>query len=839
MKTVLNKILPHVLAIAFFYLLVSVYFAPAIFQGKDIRSIDIEKWIGMAQEVKEYAQTEESKDFPVIGWLGNMFSGMPAYSSSNQRMPINFMSFIDEPIKAIHAHGAGMVLIALICFYILMCVLKVNIWLAIAGAIAFAFASYNIVIIDAGHVTKAYVIALMPLTIAGMWLVFKEKWLLGSVLTILGITLSIRNNHIQITYYLAIFCIILFLGYLAQQIKKKEYLKPAKIAGLFLVCIAIAVLPNLGKLYANYELSNESTRGATELTAEKTDDDRRISTGLDIDYAFAWSYGVMETMTLLIPNFYGGSSGKELGRDSHLHQAMRANGMQVGSTLRAPTYWGDQPFTKGPVYFGALVCFLFVLGMFVIKNSLKWWFLGATIFFILLSWGRNFMVFNEFLFHYFPLYNKFRTVAMSLVIPGMIFPIIGIWGLKVIFNQEVEKTKLLKSFYWSFGITGGLCLIFWLMPGAFLNFQSANDVRFNLPDWYYEALLADREMLLKKDAFRSLAYIVLGAGLIFWFIKSKKNTAKIAQYAAIGIAVLILVDLWVVAKRYVNHDTFVTQQTIDAVRDKSVADRFILQDTDPSFRVLNLNNPFNESHTSFFHKSIGGYNAAKLRRYQELIDHRLVREINQIISAFQQVRTFEDLENMTAVVFPQTPSLNMLNTRYIIFNTDQPPIINPFAFGNAWFVENYEIVENADAELSALHRINPLTTAVVDRRFVDYLAGFSFQKDENASIEMISYEPVRVRYKFSSATDQLVVFSEIFYPHGWEVTINGKKAEHFRVNWTLRGMIIPTGEYLIEFKFMPRNFILAARIASVSSFFILLLLIGAIGWSTWKSFRKD
>jgi len=436
-----------------------------------------------------------------------------------------------------------------------------------------------------------------------------------------------------------------------------------------------------------------------------------------------------------------------------------------------------------------------------------------------------------------PLYNKFRTVAMSLVIPGMIFPIVGIWGLKVIFNQEVEKTKLLKSFYWSFGITGGLCLIFWLMPSAFLSFQSAHDVRFNFPDWYYEALLADREMLLKKDAFRSLAYIVLGAGLIFWFIKSKKNTAKIAQYAAIGIAVLILVDLWVVAKRYVNHDTFVTQQTLNAVREKSVADRFILQDTDHSFRVLNLNNPFNESNTSFYHKSIGGYNAAKLRRYQELIDHRLVREISLIISAFQQVRTQEEFENMIAV-FQQTPSLNMLNARYIIFNPEHPPIINPFAFGNAWFVENYDIVENADAELAALHRINPLETAVVDVRFAHYLDGFSFQKDENATIEMISYEPVRVRYKSSAATDQLVVFSEIFYPHGWEVTINGKKAEHFRANWTLRAMIVPAGEHLIEFKFMPRNYILASRIASVSSFFILLLLIGAIVWSGWQHFKK-
>ena len=840
MKQILKRMIPHVLAVAFFFLLAVAYFAPVFFHGKELRMGDVEKWEGMAREVKLYAQTEESKDFPIIGWIGSMFSGMPAYSASNQRTPTNFLDFVDAPIKALHQHGASIVLLGLISFYILMIVMGMSVWLAIAGAIAFAFASYNIIIIDAGHITKAYVIAYMPLTIAGMWLVFKERWLLGAALTTLSIALSIKHNHIQITYYLAIFCVIFYLGYLVQQIRQKEYIKPLKAAGLFLACILLAVSTNLGILYANYELSHESQRGATELTYETTGDDRRVSTGLCIDFAFMWSYGRAETLTFLIPNAFGGASipfGEDSETVNELVRRARAGAIDEQSAnilfRFSRQFWGDKPFTSGPVYFGAIVCLLFLLGMFVIKNQLKWWMLGGAVLFIFIAWGRNFMVFGEFLFHYFPLYNRFRTVEMALVIPGMLFPIVGIWGLKLILNQEVEKARLMKGLYWSAGITGGLCLIFWLIPGMFLSFQSADYAHFGFPDWFIQALIADREALVRRDAFRSLVYILLAGGLIFWFAKSK-NAVKTAKYIAIGIGVLILVDLWTVAKRFVNHDSFIPTTTIAAIRNKSLADQIILQDTDPSFRVLNMNNTFVESHTSFFHKSIGGNNAAKLRRYEDLIQHRLNWEINVIRQALPQVRTFEELNE----VLQEVPSLNMLNARYIIFDPNQPPIVNPNAFGNAWFVHNYEIVENADAEMAALDRVNLLETAVLDRRFAHYVSGFRFQPDENASIVMTSYEPVRVRYKFSAATDQLVVFSEIFYPHGWEATINGEPAEHFRVNWTLRAMIVPAGEHLIEFKFMPRNVIRAWYAGSTMSLFVLLFLIGAIGWSVWKDYLK-
>lgn len=831
MNIQLKNVLKHTGVIAFFILLVSIYFAPGIFNGKAIPQGDMEKAIGMSQELREYYEKEGKSS----AWTGSMFSGMPAYHIYIFGGPQNFLSLLEKPIKAIDYQGASALLVGLICFYILMCVLGVNVWLAIAGAIAFAFASYNIIILHAGHITKAYVIAYMPLTIAGMLLVFKEKWLLGGVTTILGIALSIRNSHIQITYYLAIFCFILFLGYLFANIKKKNYVIPAKVSGLFLICILIGVLPSLGSLYSNYEMSKESTRGKSELTSVTTGNTEKVSSGLDMDYAFAWSYGKAETMTLLIPNFYGGSSGGELGKDSELYKAMKANRMQVGKTIQTATYWGDQPFTSGPVYFGALVCFLFVLGMFVIKNPLKWWILGASVFFIFLSWGRNFMAFNEFMFHYLPMYNKFRTVSMSLVIPSMTFVIIGIWGLKVILLQEVDKKKLLKSFYWAFGIVGGLCLVFWIMPGAFLDFRSPNDVQYQFPDWYYNALLQDRESLLKKDAFRSFAFILLGAALIFWFIKSK-NAANIAKYVSIGFVLLILVDLWTVDKRFVNYDSFVPKKSVNSFK-KTNADNFILQDKDPSYRVLNLNNPFNESNTSYYHKSIGGYNAAKLRRYQELIDYRISGEINQIINAFQQVRTYEDLENMP--VLQNTIGLNMLNARYIVFNPEQPPIINPHAYGNVWFVEDYELVEDADAELAALNRINPLKTAVVDRHFADNITGFSFSKDENATIEMISYEPVRVRYKSHTSSDQLAVFSEIYYPHGWEASIDGEPVEHFRADWTLRSLIVPAGEHVIEFKFVPKTYITMSRIASVSSLLILLMLIATIGWYGWSYFKKE
>lgn len=828
-----KAIVKHLGVILFFFCLTAVYFAPAVFEDKVIQQTDVVKYEGMAKEAKDYVKTPESKEHKVVGWLGNAFSGMPSYSVTNVKTPTNFLSYIERIPRTLGTE-AGMILCALISCYILMCVLGVNSWLAIAGAIAFTFASYNIIILEAGHITKAYVIACMPLTIAGMFLVFKQKYLWGSVLTMLGIALSLRNNHVQVTYYLTIFCLFLFLGYLVSQIKERNFSQLTKATSILIVCLLIAVLQSAGSLYANYELSKESIRGKSELTAATTGDTGKASGGLDFDYAFAWSYGKAETMTLLIPNFYGGESNGTLDSDSEVYKAMVANRMQVGKEVQSATYWGDQPFTSGPVYFGAAVCFLFLLGMFVIRNQLKWWMLAASIFCIFLSWGKNFMWFNELMFHYLPMYNKFRAPSMSLIIPGFAFVIIAVWGLSDILSGKAETKKLKKHFYLSLGITGGLCLLFWLIPGAFLNFQSANDAQYQFPSWYYAALLADRKSLLQADAFRSLVYILLAAGLLYWFIAAEKKTKNRAAILSLGIASLLLIDLWTVDKRYLNNDTFVSQQQSQPFT-QSVADKAILQDQDPSYRVLNLNNPFNESYTSYYHKSIGGYSAAKLGRYQELIDHRISNEMKTLIEALQRSTTITDMYD----ALQKTPTLNMLNTRYILYNPEQAPIRNPYAFGNAWFVEDVRMVENADAEIQALNTINPLLTAVVDKRFEQDIHTPTVTADSLAYIELLSYEPVKMKYRSTTQTEQLAVFSEVYYAHGWESYIDGKPAPHFRTDWILRGMYIPAGEHEIEFVFRPQTYITAHTIASYSSLLILVYIFVAMGYGLFTYFKKQ
>lgn len=827
-----NDYRKHILAIGLFLALVLIYFSPSVFQGKVIRQGDMEKYKGMVEEMIRYGKSGQNKDKEVVAWSGSMFSGMPTYTTTVMYAPRNYVGYLEKPMKWIDNYGGSILLVSLICFYVLMCVLGVNFWLAIAGSIAFAFASYNLIIIEAGHITKAYVIGYMPLVVAGIFLLFRNKLFMGAALTTLGITFSLLNNHIQITYYLALFCFILYLGFLFIEIREKQYRKLLKITGILLVCVIVGVLPNGKNLYSNMEMSKESLRGPTELTHETTQSGEKISSGLDIDYAFAWSYGKAETFTLMIPDFYGGASGGELDKSSELYQSLKARGAQVGESVRSYTYWGDQPFTSGPVYFGAIVCFLFVLGMFVIRHPLKWWIFGGTVFFIFLSWGRNFAAVNEFLFHYLPLYNKFRTPSMALVIPGLTFPLVAMWGLKEIVQQKVEKAYLKKSLYYAAGLTGGFCLLFALLPGMFLDFVSPLDVNYQLPDWYYKALVADRQSLLRADAFRSFVFILLGAVLVNWF-RVTKDKVKTGKYMLMGLTALILVDLWGVDKRYLNDENFVSPHAVNPYP-MTVADREILKDQDPSYRVLNLNDPFNETNTSYYHKSIGGYSPAKLRRYQELIDHRIMGEIQLIVTAFKNAKTAEEITN----VFKNTPTLDMLNMRYVIYNPQQPPLYNPYADGNAWFVDSLEIVKNADAEIAALNRINPLVTAVVDERFAGELRGYTFRKDTNAVIEMTSYEPIKVVYRSKADTEQLAVFSEIYYPHGWQAFIDGKPVPHFRTDWILRGLKVPAGEHIIEFKFVPKAYLTAANIAAVSSLIVVLFFIFALVWSLWKYNRK-
>ncbi|MDH6306792.1 hypothetical protein M2459_003438 [Parabacteroides sp. PF5-5] len=833
MQTLIKKFGWYILAILVFTILVTVYFSPSVIDGKVMQQTDSMKYVGMVQEISNYY----NKEGKVSAWLGSMFAGMPAYQVGMPGTPLNPLTHLLNIVKRIDPMGAGMVLAGLVCFFILMCVMKVNRWLAVAGAIAYAFASYNIIIIMAGHISKAYAIAYMPLTIAGMILLFRKNWIWGSVLFIISIAISLLESHLQITYYLAIFCLFVYLGFAYQELIEKRYKDLLKLTGVMAICVIIAVLPNLSNLYSNFEMSKTSLRGPTELTLSSAGEEvEKPSSGLDKTYAFEWSYGVKELLTLLVPNAYGGSSAGTLDSSSELYKEFRKNGIQTsGDKIQAATYWGDKLFTSGPVYFGAIICFLFVLGMFVIRNPIKWWLLAGSIFFVFLSLGKNFDLFNDFIFHYLPGYNKFRTPEMALVIPGLTFPLIAIWGLNKILSEQTDESTLKKGFLWALGITGGISLLIWIMPSLFLNFQSSYDSQFlnQVPGWYYPALLSDRASIASADALRSLIFILLGALLLFIFWKSK-DKKKMGMWVGIGMIILVLVDLWTVDKRYLNDDNF-KKETLQESFKTSVADNEILKDTDPSYRVLSLlNSPFMESFTSYYHKSIGGYHAAKLRRYQELIEHRISGEISSIANAFQNARSEQDLVN----AFALCPSLNMLNTRYLIYNADHAPIRNPLAFGNAWFVNQVDIVENADAEITALNTINPLEVAVVDKRFAESLKGFTPAPDSTATIQLDTYYPDKLIYSSNASTEQLAVFSEIYYQPGWKAYIDDKPADHFRADWTLRAMLIPAGQHQITFEFQPDIFLTTSAISRFSGLLILLMLFGAIGYSIWNT-RKE
>ena len=836
MHRVMKEVGKHVAAIVLFLGLAMAYFSPAVFDGKVIHQSDNIKAVGQGvSQTEKYAKTAEPGEYSL--WSDAMFSGMP-YSATygNPAPELPSYLIVDSWLKKPGYFHAAMVFIGLVCFYLLMCVMGVSWWLAIAGAVAFAFASYNIIIIEAGHIVKAYVIAYMPLTLAGMYLLFKRKWLWGAVLFLLGVALSLSNGHVQITYYLVLLCMFIYIGYTWMKLREKAYGEWLKASLIMAVCVVLAALPNAKGMYANWDLGQHSIRGATELTpkADASGHVEKVSSGLDKDYAFQWSYGWKELMTVIVPNVYGGSSGGTLDDTSELYKELRKNGAKVGKEVQTYTYWGDKPFTSGPVYFGALVCFLFVLGMFVIKNPMKWWLFAGSVFLAFLALGRNFDMFNDLMFHHLPLYNKFRTVEMALVIPGMVFPLIGIWGLRDVLTNKVDEARLKKGFFWALGLTGGLCLILWLMPTLLLDFHSNYDAQFQdkLPEWYYTALLSDRASLASKDAIRSLLFILLGAALLVWFWKSGRKPVM-ATLVGAGMAILVLADLWMVDRRYLNDSNYVNEQPAANYKERT-ADTEILKDTDLSFRVLGLNNPWQDTDVSYYHHSIGGYHAVKLRRYQELIDHRLDAECQNIISTLKTAKTAEELLSALA----SSSSLNMLNTRYIIYNPDSKPLRNPYAMGNAWCVENLKMVENADAEMEALGTLNPSTTAVVDKRFEDCLKGFTPQKDSTASVMLRKYRPGCLTYHTKAATDQLVVFSEVYYYPGWKAYVDDVETPHFRTDWILRGMVVPSGEHTVVFRFQPDAYILAANVSAYSSFLILLLLIVAVGYSAWECFEK-
>lgn len=826
-NSILKKLLPHACAIVCFFVITMVYFSPLL-EGKVLPQGDTRQFAGMSHELSDYY---EKKGVASV-WTGSMFSGMPAYQIGVWGSNPNLLDYIEAPFKALGSSTAGAVFAGMIMAYILFSVMGFGVIPSCIGAIAYSFSSYNIIILEAGHVTKAWSIAYMPLIVASLLVMFRKKHILGGLLMAIGLALQVKNNHLQITYYTGILCLIIYAGYIINILKQKDFKALGKTTGILAFAVTIAVLCNLSNFYSNYEMAQESIRGTSELSQPTTSE--KQSSGLDKEYAFAWSYGKAETLSLLIPNIHGGESGGSLDKNSNLYKQFLANGIQTnGKDIpQVATYWGDQPFTSGPVYFGAIVCFLFVLGMIIIRSNIKWVLLFSTVFFIFLSWGSNFEAFNDLFFYHFPFYNKFRAVSTALVIPALTMLIVAVWGISEFISKKIDEKKLLKALYISAGVTGGLCLFFWLLPDFFFNFVSETDTQWKaqVPEWYYNALLLDRKALLSADALRSLIFIVLAGGVLWGSLKIKSIKPSQSNLVLGAIFILVLVDLWNIDRRYLNDDKYQTKQTYTSqLFPQSIADKAILQDKSPSYRVLNLNNPFNESGTSYYHKSIGGYHAAKLKRYQELIDYRITPEMGTIINSFQS-------QNLDSIIgsFKNLTALNMLNAKYIIYNPEQPPLENPYALGNAWFASNFWIVETADNEIAALNSINPRHDAVVNKKYENELSGFTIQPDSTAVISMTTYKPDVITYKSNSNSEQLAVFSEVYYANGWEAYIDGKPAPHFLANWTLRAMRIPAGEHEIEFKFVPHTYYATRTVSRISSGLLILMLVGGIVMSIRK-----
>lgn len=825
----------HLLVLCIFVMSTLAYFSVK-FDGKELLGGDVYHWEGMAQEQKAYYNDGEHDE--VSYWCSSMFAGMPAYTVTGYGLDPNPIYSGSKVLNVFGNRDGGIVFCSLICMYALLIMLGCSISVAVFGAFAFSLSSYSFIIIAAGHVVKAWSMAYMPLVLFSMVMLVKGKNKFWSTCVFsVSLFLHIIHGHYQITYYFAILCLFLYLGYLVYMLKNGEKKELLTNTACLIAGVLVVVMMNSPKLFSNYELAQQSIRGKSELTSLVDGKDDK-SSGLDQDYAFSWSYGKAETATLLIPNVCGGESGGLLdNKNSNLAKAMKKHGAQVPKNLRMNTYWGDQPFTSGPVYFGSIVCFLAVFAMFYLKGKYKWVIFASTIFFMILSFGKN-MGINDFFFHYLPMYNKFRTPSMALVIPQLTFALLAAIALNKYMSKDIDKTfmfngkiktdRLSFSLYASLILTGGLCFIIWLSPGIFGDFTAPSDAAqlANYPSWFVDALIEDRKDLASSDAFRSLVFILIAAALMWLF--TRKGLVNNKKYVAIAIAALTLIDLWGVDKRYLNDDNFIKQRKNTETRKPSNADNFILADNDVDYRVLTLSNPFNNSEVSYFHHSIGGYNAAKLRRYQDLIEQCIEPEMRTVIGSLQNARTAADLQG----AFAETKVLNMLNTKYIIYNNDAAPIENTKRFGDAWIVNDVRYVKSADEEMNALKDLDPSKTAIINEEFKSLVTPYDM--DSTAKIELTLSHPNQKVFTTSSQKDVLTIFSDVYYKPGWHVYVDGKESDHFRTNWILRGMVVPAGEHEIKFLFYPDTFVNLTHLSNIMGWIVILVLVGYIIFYFYK-----
>ncbi|MBK8846674.1 MAG: YfhO family protein [Bacteroidetes bacterium] len=802
-----NKVIPHLIACSFFLVLSLAYFLPTL-QGEQIDGHDNNTWLGGAKEVLDFREKYGTDPL----WTNRMFSGMPAYQIS--MMPKgNMLATVYNALIAVMNYAPLFILLAMLSFYVLMLTLRVDWKLAISGAVGFAFCSFNFIMLQAGHNSQVLAIALMPLLVAGILLAYRGNLLLGAALTSFAATFQVMANHVQITYYLLILIGIMIISQLIFAFKEGKIVDFIKASLVLAIAGAIGVASNASTMLTTYEYGKDSTRGKSEL---KKEGEKATSGGLDIDYAFAWSYGKSESFVMLVPNALGGPSQQNLGEKSQTYETVKnmAGPDQAAQLVKtAPTYRGDQPTTNGAFYMGAIMIFCFVLGMFLADNKLKWWVLTGTLLAIILSWGKNFMIFNEPFFNLFPLYNKFRSVSFVLVIVSFTVPFMATIGIKEFFNKNIDEQKRKKALLHSFYGVGGM-LVLMLLAGFGMSFIGSVDDNFKQYNDLLVALRADRARMFKLDTLRSLLFVSAAFGVLWFALKKKINY----QWLVIILPLLVVLDQWPIAKRYLNDTHFKPKTTTENPFIPTEADNQILQDKELGFRVMNTSvSTFNDASTSFFHNSIVGYHGAKLERYQELIENQIAKQ------------------NMSV--------LNMLNAKYFIVQSQGqqgqqggPPMAqqNPGRCGSAWFVPEYKLVADASEEMKSLDKFDPKQITFIDKRYSEQLNGFKISFDSTASIKLTQYLANHLIYEYSCNSSQLAVFSEIFYDKGWNAYIDGKLVPHFRCNYVLRGMVLPAGNHKIDFKFEPAIYAKASNISMIASSLMLLIFLGGIGWSIFK-----
>lgn len=856
MKFSFKIYLPYLAAVTAFIVLTLVYFKPLL-DGKELNQGDITRYKGMSKEAQDFRKAENAEPL----WTNSMFGGMPAYQIS-VIYPGNWLSKIDKAFKLFLPHPSGYIFLCFLGFFILLLCLDIDPWLAIAGSIAYGLTSYVLIILEAGHNSKANAMAYLPPLIGGIMLLLKGRYWLGSALSLLFMALELNANHVQISYYGFILIGIIFATYFYYAYKEKQWKPYFKALGFFVAITLIALLPNAGNLLSTYEYGKYTTRGKTELTINsdlKSNKDI-VTSGLNKDYATQWSYGIGETFTFLIPDFKGGGSNAIGESDADALKKVSPDFRQQVANSNA--YFGDQPFTSGPVYIGAIVIFLSVLGLFIIKNKLKWALVIATVLTVALSWGSNFMALTNIFMDYVPGYNKFRAVSMILVIAELTLPLLAVLAvhelltakslndkiLLQLFKKEVELKKILII---SFAIVGGFCLLGFLAPDLINTFRSTNEEAKLINAYtrggnpieqvrqYVTELMPQietaRKAMFTSDAMRSFVFILLAFIFIYMFLL--KKIKKEILFAALGI--FILIDLWTVDTRYLNEKSFLTKSQNEAQFDKTPADEEILKDTELGYRVLNLTlSTFNDASTSYYHKSIGGYHGAKLKKYQEIIDFHLDKEIELFYEGINRSVGNDSLLNS---LFAQLNVLNMLNAKYFILPGGKDgnigiPLQNPQSNGTSWFVKKIKTVANADSEIVSLYNINTKTEAVIQSKFKTE-NGIADSYSGNGTIKMLSYKPNYLTYESSSSSDEFAVFSEIYYPKGWNAYIDGTLTPHVCVNYVLRGLPLKAGKHKIEFKFEPQVYKTGNNIAIAGSA-ILLITVGLCLFMEIKSKSK-